>query len=69
MRTSILVVKVVKDAAAPRSRSYRCSVHYAVVLDRLLDSYILLHHLLPSPLPSLCCVRSLPFSVDLESAP
>ena len=30
---------------------------------------ILLHHLPPSPLPSLCCVRSLPFSVDLERAP
>ena len=46
----------------------RVVLHYAVVLDRLLDSYILLHHLPPSPLPSLCCVRSLPFSVDLESA-
>ena len=43
--------------------------HHAVVLDRLLDSYIHLHHLTPSPLPSLCCVRSFPFSVDLESAP
>ena len=29
----------------------RVVLHYAVVLDRLLNSCILLHHLPPSPLP------------------
>ena len=53
----------------------RVVLHYAVVLDSLLDSYIPLqcvYTIYPHPplrLPSLCCVRSLPFSVDLESAP
>ena len=48
---------------------FRVVLHYAVVLDRLLDIFLLLQHLPAHPRPSLCCVRSLPSSVDLRRAP